>query len=91
MALGLARAGAHVIVAARSVAALEALDDEIQQLGGTATLLQLDLKKGDRIDQLGPTLYQRWQHLDIFIGNAGTLGPLSPLSHVTEDGFLTTI
>ena len=91
VALGRARAGAHVIVAARSVAALEALDDEIQQLGGTATLLQLDLKKGDRIDQLGPTLYQRWQHLDIFIGNAGTLGPLSPLSHVTEDGFLTTI
>lgn len=91
VALGLARSGAHVIVAARSVAALEALDDEIQQLGGTATLLQLDLKKGDRIDQLGPTLYQRWQHLDIFIGNAGSLGPLSPLSHVTEDGYLTTI
>lgn len=91
VALGLAKAGAHVIVAARSVAALETLDDEIQQAGGTATLLQLDLRKGDRIDQLGPTLYQRWQHLDIFVGNAGILGPLSPLSHVTEEGFLSTI
>lgn len=91
VALGLAKAGAHVIIAARSVAALEVLDDEIQAAGGTATLLQLDLKKGDRIDQLGPTLYQRWQHLDIFVGNAGILGPLSPLSHITEDGFLSTI
>jgi NAD(P)-dependent dehydrogenase (short-subunit alcohol dehydrogenase family) len=91
VALGLAKAGAHGIVAARSVAARETLDDEIQQAGGTATLLQLDLRKGDRIDQLGPTLYQRWQHLDIFVGNAGILGPLSPLSHVTEEGFLSTI
>ncbi|HVZ05301.1 SDR family NAD(P)-dependent oxidoreductase [Hyphomicrobium sp.] len=91
VALGLARAGAHVVVTARSLGALESLDDEIQAAGGAATLLQLDLLKGDRIDQLGPTLYQRWQHLDILVGNAGILGPLSPLGHTTEEGFLTTI
>jgi NAD(P)-dependent dehydrogenase (short-subunit alcohol dehydrogenase family) len=90
-ALGLARAGAHVIVAARSVGALETLDDEIQAIGGAATLLQLDLKKGDRVDQVGPTIYQRWQRLDILVANAGILGPLSPLGHTTEDGFLSTI
>jgi NAD(P)-dependent dehydrogenase (short-subunit alcohol dehydrogenase family) len=91
IALGLAKAGAHVIITARSTPALEELDDEIQAAGGTATLLQLDLKKGDKLDQLGPTLYQRWQHLDIFVANAGILGPLSPLNHVTEDGFVSTI
>jgi NAD(P)-dependent dehydrogenase (short-subunit alcohol dehydrogenase family) len=91
VALGLARAGAHVIVAARSVGALETLDDEIQAIGGAATLLQLDLKKGDRVDQVGPTIYQRWQRLDILVANAGILGPLSPLGHTTEDGFLSTI
>jgi NAD(P)-dependent dehydrogenase (short-subunit alcohol dehydrogenase family) len=91
VALGLAKAGAHVVIAARSLGALETLDDEIQSAGGAATLLQLDLKKGDRVDQLGPTLYQRWQHLDILVANAGILGPLSPLGHTTEDGFLATI
>ena len=91
VALGLAKAGAHVVITARSLGALEALDDEIQAAGGAATLLQLDLKKGDRIDQLGPTLYQRWQHLDILVANAGILGPLSPLGHTTEDAFLATI
>ena len=91
VALGLAKAGAHVVVAARSLGALETLDDEIQAAGGAATLLQLDLKKGDRIDQLGPTLYQRWQHLDILVANAGILGPLSPLGHTTEDAFIATI
>ena len=91
VALGLAKAGAHVVIAARSLGALETLDDEIQAAGGAATLLQLDLKKGDRIDQLGPTLYQRWQHLDILVANAGILGPLSPLGHTTEDAFIATI
>jgi NAD(P)-dependent dehydrogenase (short-subunit alcohol dehydrogenase family) len=91
VALGLAKAGAHVIIAARSVGALESLDDEIQAVGGTSTLLQLDLKKGDRVDQVGPTIFQRWQHLDILVANAGILGPLSPLGHTTDDGFVSTI
>ena len=34
---------------------------------------------------------QRWEKLDILVANAGILGPLSPLGHVTEDGFLATI
>ncbi len=91
VALGLAKAGAHVIITARSLPGLESLDDEIQTMGGSATLLQLDLRKGDKIDQLGPTIYQRWQKLDILIANAGVLGPLSPLAHVTEDGWTQTI
>jgi NAD(P)-dependent dehydrogenase (short-subunit alcohol dehydrogenase family) len=91
VALGLAGAGAHVILAARSLGALEAVDDEIRAAGGAATLLQLDLRKGERVDQLGPTIYQRWGHLDILVANAGILGPLSPLGHTTDDGFLATI
>lgn len=91
VALGLAQAGCHVIITARSLPGLESLDDEIQSAGGSATLLQLDLKKGEKVDQLGPTIYQRWQKLDILVGNAGILGPLSPLAHVTEDGWTSTI
>jgi NAD(P)-dependent dehydrogenase (short-subunit alcohol dehydrogenase family) len=86
-ALALAREGAHVIISSRTTGALEELDDEIRKVGGTATILALDLRKGDRIDQLGPTIFQRWGKLDILIGNAGILGPLSPLAHVTEDAW----
>lgn len=84
VAMALAREGAHVIITARVTGALEELDDEIRSQGGTATLLQLDLRKGDKVDQIGPTVFQRWGKLDIFVGNAGVLGPLSPLGHVTE-------
>jgi len=82
VALGLAEAGAHVIAVARTVGGLEALDDKIQAIGGKATLLPLDLMRLDEVDKLGPTLAVRFGKLDIFIGNAGILGPLSPVGHV---------
>ena len=84
VALAFAREGAHVLAVARSTGALEELDDEIQALGGTATLLRLNLSHGPKVDALGPTLFERWQKLDILVGNAGILGPLSPLGHVSE-------
>jgi NAD(P)-dependent dehydrogenase (short-subunit alcohol dehydrogenase family) len=87
----LSRRGAHVVATARTVGGLEDLDDEIRALGGTATLLPLDLRNGDQIDKLGPTIYQRWGHLDILVGNAGLLGPLSPLPHVTADAWDTVM
>lgn len=91
VSLALAREGAHVIICGRTTGALEELDDEIAKLGGTATILALDLSKGDKLDQLGPSLYQRWQHLDIFVANAAILGPLSPLAHVTADAWANVL
>jgi NAD(P)-dependent dehydrogenase (short-subunit alcohol dehydrogenase family) len=87
VALAYAREGAHPVLVGRTAGALEEVDDEIRALGGSATLLTLDLRRHDKIDALGPTLYQRWQKLDIFVGNAGILGPLSPLGHVTSEAW----
>lgn len=86
-ALALASAGAHVIALGRTTGALEDLDDEIQDAGGAATLVPLDLKNGEKIDALGPTIFQRWGRLDILVGNAGVLGPLSPLGHITAEAW----
>lgn len=87
VALAYAKAGAHVILLARTVGGLEEVDDEIRAFGGSATLLALDLKATDKLDALGPTILQRWGHLDIFVANAGLLGPLSPLGHITADAW----
>ena len=87
VALAYAREGAHLILVGRTAGALEEVDDEIRAVGGSATLLTLDLKSHDKIDALGPTIYQRWNKLDILVGNAGILGPLSPLGHVTADAW----
>lgn len=87
VALAFAKEGAHLILVGRTTGALEEVDDEIRGLGGNATLLTLNLKHHDKIDALGPTIYQRWEKLDILVGNAGILGPLSPLGHVTADAW----
>lgn len=90
-AKALAAAGAHLVLTGRTAGALEELDDEIRAVGGNATLVTLNLKHGDKIDGLGPTLFQRWGKLDFVIGNAGILGPLSPLGHVTTDAWTEII
>jgi len=82
VALGLARAGAHVVALARDVGDLEALDDEIQNAGGAATLVPLDLTDFAGLARLGASLKQRWGRLDALFGNAGILGPLTPLTHL---------
>lgn len=91
VALGLASAGAHVVLVARTVGGLEELDDDIRAAGGSATLVELDLKRTDKLDALGPTLLQRWGKLDILVANAGILGPLSPLGHITSDAWREVI
>jgi NAD(P)-dependent dehydrogenase (short-subunit alcohol dehydrogenase family) len=87
VAIGLAREGAHVVLLARTTGGLEEVDDEIRDAGGTATLVTLDLRKPDKVDALGPTIYQRWGKLDILVANAGVLGPISPLPHITADAW----
>lgn len=82
-----ARRGAHVIAVARTVGGLEELDDEIQELGASTTLVPLDLKDGDAIDRLGAAIFERWGALDGLIANAGLLGTLTPLPHVAPEEF----
>ena len=74
--------GAHVILVARTVGGLEERDDEIRASGGSATLVPLDLRDFDKIDQMGASLYQRFGKLDILVANAGVLGVLSPMGHI---------
>jgi NAD(P)-dependent dehydrogenase (short-subunit alcohol dehydrogenase family) len=74
--------GAHVILIARTVGGLEEVDDAVRAAGGSATLLPLDLADGTPIDQIGPSILERFGRLDIFVGNAASLGPLSPMGHI---------
>jgi len=50
---------------------LEELDDSIRAAGGSATLVPMDLRDYDAIDRLGAALFERYQRLDILVGNAG--------------------
>ena len=77
-----AEEGAHLILTARTVGGLEEMDDVIKAHGGSATLVPLDLKNFEEINQMGAALHQRFGKLDILVANAATLGVLTPVAHM---------
>jgi NAD(P)-dependent dehydrogenase (short-subunit alcohol dehydrogenase family) len=79
-AQALAAEGAHVILLARTIGAMEEVDDAIQSAGGAATLMPFDLSETKKIDLIGKAVGERFRRLDILIGNAGMLGSLSPVA-----------
>lgn len=82
-AIALAKAGSHIIATARTQGGLEDLDDAIRAIGGETTLVPMDLKQGDGIDQLGSIINDRWGKLDGLLANAGLLGEMAPLPHIS--------
>ena len=80
-AIALARQGAHVVATARTPGGLEELDDAIKAVGGTATLVPLELRDTDGITRLTAALNERYGKLDILVGNAALGGSNSPLDH----------
>jgi NAD(P)-dependent dehydrogenase (short-subunit alcohol dehydrogenase family) len=78
--------GAQLVLIARTVGALEELDDAIRAGGGRQpVLVPHDLRDFDGLDRLGASLNERYGRLDILVGNAGILGPLTPVGHIKPD------
>lgn len=85
VALKFAEEGAHIVALARTQGGLEDLDDDIQALGGQATLVPIDITEGAELDKVGAAIFERWGKLDIVVGNAGRLGPLGPIHHTSPE------
>ena len=87
----LAAAGAHVVLTARTVAGLEAVEDRIHEAGGSATIAPLDLADADAIARLAEAISGRWKALDVLVLNAATLGTLTPVPHIDAKEFARVI
>src|ERR1700685_2623768 len=82
LSVALARAGAHIVAVARTVGGLEELDDAVKAAGSATTLVPLDMRDYDGFYRLAAALHERYQRLDVLIGNAAIAGQRSPLGHV---------
>jgi NAD(P)-dependent dehydrogenase (short-subunit alcohol dehydrogenase family) len=90
-ALELARRNHHIVAIARSKLALEKVDDEIKELGGSATLIPMDLKDKTAFETVGQALAARFGRIDGLLANAGVLGTLGPLQAIGPRSFEETI
>ena len=72
----------HIIAVARTVGALEELDDAIQAQGGQATLAPMDVTKADAMAQLCRSVHDRWGAVDVWAHTAVHAAPLAPAPHM---------
>lgn len=86
-AVALAKAGAHVVLTARDVKALEVVEQSIHDAGGNATIAPMDLAEPDAIARLAAAMAQRWQALDILIINAALLPQLSSVADIDQQAW----
>lgn len=75
-ALALARAGASVILAARSADEINSLADEIKHHGGKALAIPTDISDVAQVDYLLVLTLRAFGHIDILINNAALVQPL---------------
>jgi NAD(P)-dependent dehydrogenase (short-subunit alcohol dehydrogenase family) len=82
IAEALAAEGAHVILTARTSAALEAVEEKIHAGGGAATIAPMDLTEPESIARLAQAVGERWPALDMLVLNAAMLGTLTPVAQI---------
>ena len=81
-AVALAAQGFHVVLTARTAAALEQVEQRIFDAGGSATIAPVDIAEPDGVARLGEAVMQRWGRLDALIINAAVLPQLTSVADI---------
>ena len=81
----------HIVAVAKTVGALEELDDRITAAGGQATLAPLDITVEAAMQQLCRSIFDRWGKLDLWVHTAIHAGPLAPASQLAEKDFVKSL
>ena len=92
IAIALAKEGADLVLAARTVAGLNATAQAIKALGREAEVVPTDLRIEAQIDNLFKKTMERFGRLDILVNNAGVFdgGPIDKLSTEAWDNVIAT-
>jgi len=81
----------HIVAVARTVGALEELDDRVQAKGGQATLAPMDITNTDAMAELCRSIHDRWGHVHLWAHTAIHAPPLAPADHVDSKDMAKSI
>lgn len=84
IALKLAAGGVNISLAARTKADLNAVQSEIEALGGQAAIFPTDVRREEEIAALIQNTVERFGQLDILVNNAG-IGVFGPLVEASAE------
>jgi 7-alpha-hydroxysteroid dehydrogenase len=88
VALGLAEAGADVVLAARTPGDLEAVATEVAERGRQALVVPTDVMRTEDLERLVAACLERFGRLDVLVNNAGGTMPRAALD--TSERFFET-
>jgi NAD(P)-dependent dehydrogenase (short-subunit alcohol dehydrogenase family) len=95
IALQSARAGATVVLAARTERRLEKVASAVQEIGGTATVVRTDITDDASAQNLLDRTLEEHGRVDALVNNAFAMPPIEPVSQadfdVVRDGFETNV
>ena len=80
----IAEAGAHVVAAARTTSQINAVADEINESGGKATAIPVDIANEDEAVALFEQISSRLGRLNVVVNNAG-IGAYGPVVDFSAD------
>jgi NAD(P)-dependent dehydrogenase (short-subunit alcohol dehydrogenase family) len=92
MAIGLAKEGAKLVLAARTLEGLQKTAEAIVAAGSEAEVIQTDVRVEAQIDNLFKNTMERFGRLDILVNNAGIFsgGPIVEMPTETWDDVIAT-
>lgn len=79
ISLACARAGADLVLAARSAEALEETRAEVEAVGRQALVVPTDLRRAESVTNLAERTLSHFGRVDILVNNSGVGGPSAPL------------
>ena len=86
IAIGLAQAGADVVLAARTISDLDEVADQVRAAGRRALVVPTDVTDSTALEHLVAATVAEFGRLDIVVNNAGGAMPRAALD--TSEGFL---
>ncbi len=86
-----AREGAHLVLAARDVAALEETRALLAEYRRDVLVVQIDLLKEESVQTMAEQTLARFGRVDILVNNSGITGPTAPLWEIAPAQWRETL
>jgi 3-oxoacyl-[acyl-carrier protein] reductase len=81
----LARAGASIVLAARSEEEIEAVAEKIRRNGGKAVAIAGDVGDAEAVEEIVESALTQYDRVDILINNAGIIWPIEEAAYADVD------
>ncbi len=91
IAIGMAEAGANVVLAARKAADLAEAAERVKETGREALTVETNVRDGAALENLVRQTVERFGRLDILVNNAATNPVFGPIAGIDERAFDTVM